>query len=202
MKLLDEDFSQQNQLGKLHFYGKAIDQSSILIFTAQRQEEMKTPDDLEKNLRFVVYTIEKARKISNISRITLLMDMNKAKYSKNEVKLAGLLVPLLQKNYPEMLSRCYLFPTNGLFWITYSASKYFLDANTIPKIHLKDSAASINEWIQRDQFYIRFGGSVIEDEYFMEVTRKATSGKEIILKSSNTIEVEEIFIAPLEYQSV
>jgi CRAL/TRIO domain len=197
-----EDFTLQEQTGKLRFFGKAIDQSDILIFTAQRQEEIKSNDEITNNLRFIIYTIEKGRKENGIDKITLLMDMNKARYSKNEVKLASNLIPILQKHYPDTLSRCYLFPTNGIFWMTYSASKYFLDKNTITKIRLKESAAPLNEWISRDQFYFRFGGSVVEEMGFEGADKKFDSKGEQVLKSNPIIEVEEIFIAPLEYQSV
>jgi hypothetical protein len=61
-KVLDEDFSSHINSGKLQYFGRAIDHSSILIWTGCRNEPPKTAAEYEKDVRFVIYMMEKGRK--------------------------------------------------------------------------------------------------------------------------------------------
>jgi hypothetical protein len=61
-KILEEDFTSYINSGKLQYFGRAVDQSSILIWTGSRHETPKTQADYEKEVRFIIYMMEKGRK--------------------------------------------------------------------------------------------------------------------------------------------
>ncbi|KAH6565015.1 hypothetical protein BASA62_007574 [Batrachochytrium salamandrivorans] len=73
--LLEESFTDLEESGKLQFWGSAMDGSAILIWTGSRHVLPRTEQDLEREVRFLIYTIERA--ISNgrlADRITLIVD--------------------------------------------------------------------------------------------------------------------------------
>ncbi|KAJ3369254.1 hypothetical protein HDU91_007375 [Kappamyces sp. JEL0680] len=154
-------------------------------------------------------------------KLSVVLDITGTKMDKQLVKMAAQLVPLLQKYYPGRLSRLYLFPTNTLFWMSYKMSSYILDPNTIPKLHLKESPASLAEWIPRQDYFTKYGG-LAHDPYDAplacqppvpsdkpddkSVVAARGDGLSAVLKSAPIIEapkyVEELFVAPLEFHNI
>ena len=157
--ILQEDFMQHEKTGKVSLFGTAMDTSVGLVFQASRFEALQTPKDIDQAVRFIIYSLEKGRRDGHIKdKVTVIIDINGKKVGKQEVKFASILVPLLQKHYPETLSRLYLFPTNTLFNMTYQMSSYLIAKETVPKIKLCQNAASLAEFFNRDQYYEQFGG--------------------------------------------
>jgi hypothetical protein len=158
-RIMQEDFMHHEKSGKVSLFGKAMDNSVGMVLQANRFEALQTPADIDQNVRFIIYSLEKGRREGYINdKVTVIIDINGKKVGKQEIKLASQLVPLLQKHYPETLSRLYLFPTNTLFNMTYQMSSYLISKETIPKIKLCQNAASLAEFFNRDQYYEQFGG--------------------------------------------
>ncbi|KAI8906438.1 hypothetical protein EDD86DRAFT_173752, partial [Gorgonomyces haynaldii] len=126
------DFSDLQQSGKLQFCGRALDGSAVLVWTGSRHVQPKTQPDWDRELKFLIHTLEKARN-----------------------------VPLLQKHYPERLSRMYIFPSNAVLTMMFNmTAKMLIDPQTLQKIHLKESGAILAEWISSDNYFERYGGTL------------------------------------------
>ena len=195
--LKEESFPVQEQTEKLVFFGKALDKSNLLIFTASKQEDIRTVEDIDKNLRFIVNLLEKATNSDNgLDKLTLIVDMTKAKYAKQEIKLVSQLTPILQKNYPETLARLILFPTNSIFWITFSAAKYFVDPKTLPKLLLTTESV-LKQYIDTDAYYSRLG-----EDGVAPLEKSLPPLKKTKIPEVKVIEAELIFKSPEEYDDV
>jgi hypothetical protein len=59
---MESDFSDLERHGKFFFAGEAKDGSAICWFIGPRHVSPETPEEKEKETRFIVYMIEKARK--------------------------------------------------------------------------------------------------------------------------------------------
>lgn len=193
-----EDFSVQETCGKAQFVGTAKDGSAILVLTGSRHFAPRTLAEIDKEVRFWIYTIECARKRGVFKdRLTILFDRSEMKTDKSDVKFVSYLVPILQTHYPERLSRMYVFPSNTLFAMMWGVSSMFLDAATIPKvfflmqIFLIDSPTPIAEWVNRDELFSKYGGNVMDP--FDEMA--------IITQDSNRTRpmIEKLWEAPEEY---
>lgn len=104
--ILNEDFVDHEKSCKLQFFGEAMNKSKCLVLTAKRYEQLSTQKDIDDNARFIIYTLEKARRDGSLAdKITLVVDITGKKMGKQEIRLAATIVPLLQKYYPERLSR-------------------------------------------------------------------------------------------------
>jgi hypothetical protein len=126
---------------------------------------------------------------------------------KADAKIASQIIPLLQKHYPETLSRLYLFPTNSMFYLAWNMAKYILDPATTPKLLLKETPVSLAEWIDRQNYFKKYGGSA-QDPF--EAETKLSDNGSTVLKTApltdetktSIIQVEEFWSAPLEFQNV
>ncbi|KAH6590446.1 hypothetical protein BASA50_009421 [Batrachochytrium salamandrivorans] len=157
--LLEESFTDLEESGKLQFWGSAMDGSAILIWTGSRHVLPRTEQDLEREVRFLIYTIERA--ISNgrlADRITLIVDRQGMRTDKADLKIISRLVPILQNHYPDRLSRMYIFPTNTLFRVMWTMTSGYLDPATASKIRIRESPAPLAEWVTRDNLFVRYGG--------------------------------------------
>ena len=91
---------------KLQFFGTAMNKSPVLVLIAKRFEALTTQKEIDSNARFIIYTLEKARRDKVFQdKITVVIDITDKKMGKQEIRLAATIVPLLQKYYPERLSR-------------------------------------------------------------------------------------------------
>ena len=63
LKVLTElDFSDLDATGKLQFFGKAMDGSSILVWTGARHAAPKSQPDWDRELKYLFYVVERARR--------------------------------------------------------------------------------------------------------------------------------------------
>jgi hypothetical protein len=193
----------------MQYYGKAMDKSSILIYNSHRLGDIP---DVDKEMRFIIYMIEKGRKLhyekrEDAFKITVIFDRrNVAKLKNQMVKLATKLTPILQAHYPETLSRMYIFPTDPMFTVVYKMCLLYVDKETSKKIHYCKTPAPLREWMENDQIYDRYGGQA--KDAFDEVGKHTQEmDKTEVLKSAayspvSAIEVEQIWEAPIEFQDV
>jgi len=70
--LLTEDFSALAESGKLFWIGNAFDETPVLVWKAAHHINT---GDIQKNIRFMVYTVEKAKKEKVlVDKVTLIID--------------------------------------------------------------------------------------------------------------------------------
>ncbi|KAI8901940.1 CRAL-TRIO domain-containing protein [Globomyces pollinis-pini] len=213
-QILTEDFTVFEKSGKLQWYGVAVDGSVVACWNGSRHVAPKTQQERDLEMRYIVYFIEKGRKDGILKdKLTIVFDRNGMKTDKSDGQLASYIIPVLQKHYPERLSKMYLFPTNTIFWMAWNMSSYFLDPVTIPKINLKDSPVSLVEWIKRENYFKKYGGLAIDPFDTVQSDIKSTDNNNpTVIKSAQAmdlvskpselrlIEVEEVWSAPIEYQ--
>lgn len=130
--ILKQDCTEANSSGRVQFFGKARDGSTILVFQGSRH----VPLSIETETRFILYTLESAKKCNIITdKLTVIFDRSGIKsHSKADIKLFGTIVPILQNNYPEILARCYIFPTGTLFWMMWGLSGTLIEPATLAKV--------------------------------------------------------------------
>ncbi len=115
----------------------------MLTFTGARH----VLEDWQTEVKFIAFTLETGFAQNIISdKITFVIDRTGMNTEKTDAKFAAHLIPILQKHYPELLSRMYIFPTNTLFNMMWKMSFMFLDPVTANKIHLVQGNA-VTEWI-------------------------------------------------------
>jgi hypothetical protein len=203
--------------GKIQFFGTAVDNSSILVLTGTRHEIPKNQAEIEKEIRFIIYTMERGRKEGYFlltstlkDKVTVIFDRMGMKTDKSDAKIISQVIPILQKHYPERLSRLYLFPTSSIFWMAWNMSKFFLDPVTIPKLFLKESPVALAEWVDRAQYFTKYGGSA-QDPFDIDGKGKQFNEENSsVLKTAPMIEdrnkfavqAEEFWAAPIEYQNI
>ncbi|KAL2919173.1 hypothetical protein HK105_201448 [Polyrhizophydium stewartii] len=157
--LLAESFSDLDSTGKLQFWGTALDRSPVLVWTGSRHAPTRTDADMDREMRYILYTLERARHSGLLKdKVTVIVDRHGMRTDKADVRLATTLAPVLQNHYPERLSRMYIFPTNTLFWMLWKVASLSLDPATIPKIHIRESPGPLAEWVSRENLFVRYGG--------------------------------------------
>ncbi|KAJ3321821.1 hypothetical protein HDV06_003823 [Boothiomyces sp. JEL0866] len=207
--ILTEDFIAAEKSGRLQYFGNALDGSCIIVWNGSKYVGPKTESEREKEMRYIVYFIESGRKKGILTdKLTIIFDKTGMRADKEDIKLASYIIPILQKHYPERLSRMYLFPTNTIFWMGWKMITYFLSPATVPKIILKDSPAALYEWISRENYFKRYGGLANDPYDDLEKSKpveKESAVNQKVLKTnvvSDLKVVEELWSAPLEYQDI
>jgi hypothetical protein len=190
-----------------------MDHSAILIFNASRIPNASIAEgDINRWTLFVLHTLEVARKRGILKeKLTLIMDIAGIKLDKQLIQLIMQLVPIMQSHYPERLAKCFLFPTNYIFWASFKMSSYIIDPVTIKKIRLTDTAANVlYEAIPRNQYFIKYGG-LAQDQFLTQSTQNISlfdkfgaitppaNKNQSVMKTSY---IEEIYVAPLEYHNI
>ena len=115
--------------GKAQFCGRTRDDIPILVLNNSRHSTPKDAKSKEREVRFFIYLLEKARKegyLLNfklikltenhrilVNRIAVLFDRFNASNSQVDVSTCKMLSTLLQKHYPERLSKFIIFPNSS-----------------------------------------------------------------------------------------
>lgn len=160
-EILDEDFLQLESSGKLQVFGAALDGSIVFIWQGSRHTAPKSPIDNEKELRYIIYMLEKAvRSGALVDKLTIIFDRTGMRLDTQDFKLASYIVPVLQSHYPERLSKMFIFPTNNMIRLLWNGSaNMMMDTATIPKIHLAETSFSIGAHIESSNYFSKYGGT-------------------------------------------
>lgn len=194
-------FESHDMTGKIQFYGQAMDRSDVIIVTYSKFETPKTALDVEMEARYVIFSLERAKRDGLLDdKVSVIVDLDHWRAGKSDLKVISTILPILQNNYPELLSRIYLFPTTTMFNLSFKMVNYFLDPSTQSKIHSRADSSTIAEWISRDQYFTKFGGLALDPFASLKVKSSAT---EVVLKTAlieeSVVTVEELFVAPSAY---
>ena len=179
----DKDLQELDDQGHIQLFGKAIDQSTILVWTGKYVP-----------IRYVVYKMEQFRQLNSEKGMTCILDISQMEKNKF-ASYAAQLIPILQYNYPNTLMRMFVFPSNPIFTVVYKMALYSVDPRTVDKISYEKTAKSLSQWIDPDQYFHRFGG----------LAKDPFDSTETSLKIKKTViaeQLEEIWVAPLEYQNI
>ncbi|KAJ3103814.1 hypothetical protein HDU97_009819 [Phlyctochytrium planicorne] len=167
--LLDEDFSDVLAVGKLTIHGFDMDGNPIAIWKQARHR----PDDfgLERDMRFMIYCIEKAKKEGLFKeKMTMIIDRIGMTNHNFDSPLMKTLLSTLQAHYPEHLARLFVFPKNMLLSVGWNVAKVFLDAETIDRVKIlteDEHKNCLQQYITKENLFKRFGG-IVDDPVDIE----------------------------------
>ena len=183
----DKDLQELDDQGILQLFGKAIDQSTILVWNGHYAP-----------IRYVIYKMEQFRAERNEHGMTVILDVSTMEKNKF-ASYAAQLIPILQYNYPNTLMRMFVFPTTPLFTVVFKMAMYLVDPKTVHKISYEKTAKSLAQWITPDQYFQRFGG-LAKDPFDVDVQPKDRIKKTAILAEQAGL--EEIWVAPAEFHNI
>ncbi|KAJ3103833.1 Ribosomal RNA-processing protein 7 A [Phlyctochytrium planicorne] len=163
--LMEEDFKDLDGTGKAQFFGRARDGTPILVINLSRHTTPKDAPARDREIRYIVYVLERARQDGILmDKMTVIVDRANITSGQSDTTVIKTVIPILQKHYPECLSRMIIFPTNTWFWMFWRVAKVFIDQATVPKIELKDGPTSLFANIDAQHLFERYGG-IHKDPY-------------------------------------
>ncbi|KAJ3152727.1 hypothetical protein HDU86_005482 [Geranomyces michiganensis] len=163
--LATEDFTADEQTGKLYFHNFAKDGTPVLIWRIARHKA--DPKLVEHTVRFIVYTMVKGIRDGTIaSRLTLLVDrLGSTNDNVEGIAFFRSLTSVLQTHFPEMLQRIIIFPTNWLLWTVWKVVKPFLDMTVVERVSLvgpKEYKQTLKDAIALESLSQRYGGNSVD----------------------------------------
>ncbi|KAJ3219164.1 hypothetical protein HDU67_002497 [Dinochytrium kinnereticum] len=174
--LLDEDFSDESKVGKLSIFGHDLDGHPIAVWKQARHR----PDDfgLERDIRYIIYTVEKAKKMGIVKdRISLIIDRIGMTNHNFDSPLMKTLLSTFQTYYPDHLARLFVFPKNMLLSVGFNVAKVFLDLETVERIKIlteEEHKHCLMQYIDKEKLFKRFGGTV-DDPFDLGVALPSSS---------------------------
>ncbi|KAJ3073571.1 hypothetical protein HDU98_001238 [Podochytrium sp. JEL0797] len=163
--ILSEDFSELDQTGAAQFVGHTRTGVPILILNNSRHRTPKDAASRDRMIRYAIHLIERARSEGILTdKLVILLDRFNTTSSQMDTWTLKTLIPIFQKNYPEMLQRLIIFPNTTLFWMAWKMIKGAVDSSTLKKIEIRDNPETLIGIIDRDQLFERYGG-LVKDMY-------------------------------------
>ncbi len=143
----------------------------------------KSAFEKERLLRYILWTLEPYKSY----KWTVIVDRSLT--SEPSLGLLKWLCPILQKHYPETLTRLMVYPTSTTFWMLFQSCKLFLDPQTYAKVLLRDSRMYLLEIVEQEQ--------VPTEDIMTPVEETLDKGTWLRKKASlSELQVEEIWSAP------
>ncbi|KAI8811697.1 CRAL-TRIO domain-containing protein [Cladochytrium replicatum] len=145
-------------------------QLPTLAWIGSRHFPAKTT--LSDTIRFIVYTIEKARSDGIITdKVNILIDRVGMTDANLDPPLMRALLYTMHNHYPERLHNIFLFPTSTLLTMGYQVVKNFLDPSIRNRVHLATDSeykSVIQKHIPPRLLLQRHGGDVPDPESILD----------------------------------
>ncbi|KAJ3354911.1 DEAH (Asp-Glu-Ala-His) box polypeptide 34 [Entophlyctis luteolus] len=141
-EILEEDFTVLERSGVAQFVGRTRIGVPILIIDNSRHV---CPKDHAQNRK---------------DKLLIVLDRYKTTASQMDTTTFKALLTVFQKNYPETLQRFIIFPNSTMFWLAWKLLKGFIDPDTLKKIEIRDNPDTLIGFIDRDQLFEKYGGTV------------------------------------------
>eukprot|EP00818_Percolomonas_sp_WS_P010370 CAMPEP_0117437006 /NCGR_PEP_ID=MMETSP0759-20121206/1300_1 /TAXON_ID=63605 /ORGANISM="Percolomonas cosmopolitus, Strain WS" /LENGTH=255 /DNA_ID=CAMNT_0005228623 /DNA_START=1446 /DNA_END=2213 /DNA_ORIENTATION=+ len=168
-KIKPHDLEMEASSGKIYVRGKDK-MGRPLLFLIPRNENSK---DYDKNVRLLVYTLERAiqEMDDGVEQLVLMMDFKGwGRHNSVPISVARQVIHILSNHYPERLGVCYMMDTPWLFSLFWKSISIFLHPNTSSKVKFvssKDREKVLSETIHLDNLEKRFSGRA--EDHDMEV---------------------------------
>ncbi|KAJ3121765.1 hypothetical protein HK100_012243 [Physocladia obscura] len=125
---------------------------------------------MARNLRFFVYTIERAKKTHRLradNRLTVIIDRSGMTPVNYDQPLGKAIITVMP-HYPDLFDAYYVFPRNAVLNLAWKVTRVFLDPVTVARIRLLTDAEVpkvLGEIIDKSELLVRYGGNkVVKDE--------------------------------------
>ncbi|KAJ3064463.1 hypothetical protein HDU98_012140 [Podochytrium sp. JEL0797] len=132
--------------------------------TASRKEDKEALLlSTEKNLRFFVYTIERAKQTHRLrpdNKLTVLVDRLGMTPINYDQPLGKAIVGVMQ-HYPDLFEAYYVFPKNAMLMVAWKLTRVFLDPVTVARIKLLGEAEVKSVLVgvmAKGELLVRYGG--------------------------------------------
>ncbi|KAJ3023352.1 UNVERIFIED_CONTAM: hypothetical protein HDU68_008653 [Siphonaria sp. JEL0065] len=122
---------------------------------------------IDRNLRFFVYTIERAKQTHRLrsdNRLIVIVDrigMTPANYDQPLGKAIVGVMP----HYPELFESYYVFPKNAMLMVAWKVTRVFLDPVTVARIKLlgeSEVPTVLGEIMPKGELLVRYGGEKMD----------------------------------------
>ncbi|KAJ3293045.1 hypothetical protein HDU79_000761 [Rhizoclosmatium sp. JEL0117] len=135
----------------------------------EKKEELSAAlqASIERNLRFFVYTIERAKQTHRLrsdNKLIVIIDrigMTPANYDQPLGKAIVSVMP----HYPELFESYYVFPKNAMLMVAWKVTRVFLDPVTVARIKLLGEAevpSVLGDIMDKRELLVRYGGEKVE----------------------------------------
>ncbi|KAI8829422.1 CRAL-TRIO domain-containing protein [Chytriomyces cf. hyalinus JEL632] len=163
--ILEEDFQDLDDTGMAQFIGKTRIGVPILVLNNSRHKSPKDAAGRERMVRYGIYLIERAKSEGVlVDKLTVILDRFNTTTAQMDTHTFKVLIPLLQKNYPETLAKFIVFPNTTMFWMAWKLMKGSIDSVTLKKIDIRDNPDTLIGMIDREHLMERYGG-LVKDMY-------------------------------------
>ncbi|KAJ3228564.1 hypothetical protein HDU81_006106 [Chytriomyces hyalinus] len=164
-EILDEDFQDLDDTGMAQFIGKTRVGVPILVLNNSRHKSPKDAAGRERMVRYGIFLIERAKSEGVlVDKLTVILDRFNTTTAQMDTHTFKVLIPLLQKNYPETLAKFIVFPNTTMFWMAWKLMKGSIDSATLKKIDIRDNPDTLIGMIDREHLMERYGG-LVKDMY-------------------------------------
>ncbi|KAJ3215759.1 hypothetical protein HK099_006212 [Clydaea vesicula] len=205
-EVVNEDFFDLYSTKKLYHAGFAKDGTPIVIFKSSNHIQ----GDYPRNVRFIVWFVEKMRERGLSDKVTLIVDRFDMTAKNTDDNILPQIAAVFQPHYPETLGRLFVAPKSFVLSVIWPVVKLFLDPVTASKVNMlseKNYQEKLKEFIDEDQLLERYGGKLkdpTESEEYLEFLQKPYLESNIILENTevNTVQVKEIQIVKTENESL
>ena len=179
---IEEDcIKKQLEAGKLQWH--KTDKGNRPCLYYRMKYHIPNLADLDNNLRFLVYMIEKgcceADKLGS-RQICVIYDRrgySKKQHDPNSMKAMKLLIPILQDYYPERLHCYYVMGANWFFRAMFTVVKTFLSEKTANKVKVLAADTDLLNYFEKHKLLTQYGGSSEAFGQFGEGIKEGSTGK-------------------------
>eukprot|EP00301_Raphidiophrys_heterophryoidea_P024583 c8032_g1_i2.p1 GENE.c8032_g1_i2~~c8032_g1_i2.p1 ORF type:complete len:264 (-),score=47.15 c8032_g1_i2:168-959(-) len=131
--IIHEDFLMHEARRELYWGGKDKEGRPALIF---RFANHHANEDANEYVRFLVFVLEKGRKVLRFDKMNVVFDVGGASRAQFNMDHVRLLVSTLQQNYPERVAAMFIFPVSMIERMLFNVVKTFMDPVTARKVAL------------------------------------------------------------------
>ncbi|KAJ3212170.1 hypothetical protein HDU83_001181 [Entophlyctis luteolus] len=131
--------------------------------TAASAPETAAAAAVARNVRFFVYTIERAKQAHRVrpdNKITVIVDRTHMSPANYDQPLGKAILAILP-HYPDLFDSYYVFPRNALLMVAWKLTRVFLDPLTVAKIRLlaeSEVPKVLGEILSKQELLVRYGG--------------------------------------------
>ena len=140
-------FANEMSKGKAYFIGYDKDGHPVLMYVT-RQHNPKERDMKELAQLFFFWAEFLISKLpADRSKVTLLVNRVGSGFSNFDQEFMKQFAKVVQDNYPELLDKAIVAPSNLIFQTVWAIARIFLDPVTQSKVKLCMFQSGINEWL-------------------------------------------------------
>ncbi|TPX60894.1 hypothetical protein PhCBS80983_g01436 [Powellomyces hirtus] len=181
--LPNENFPAELAAAKFYFHKRDMEGFPVLIWRMDRHTASKNQEEVEHNVRFLVWFMEKAIREGIIqNRVTILIDrLHITSHNTESLQFVRHAIPNIQTALPEIIHKVVVFPTSTLVYALWKMAQTLLNPRVVGKITMcggGDYQKALKEVVDGERLSRKYGGTSTDllDEPGWEERAKARQG--------------------------